>query len=129
MAENDEQRETLNLSQSIDRLVADHPKLGEALKDFGLESVDRTVPVTDVLDQMGVDVGLVATALGTMGYDCTGYTAQEDPYAPQLGAILDALFSQDEAPSASVSSVDPVVANMEAAVRKAQKEGKLPQVD
>ncbi|MGN0287633.1 MAG: hypothetical protein ACI4B6_08205 [Atopobiaceae bacterium] len=129
MAQNDEQNEMLDLSQSIDQLVADHPKLDEALKDFGLDDVDRTIPVTDVLDQMGVNVGLVATALESMGYECTGYTAPEDPYAPQLDAIFDALFNNDDAPSASASSVDPVVANMEAAVRKAQREGKLPQVD
>lgn len=124
----DEAPEVLDLSLSVGELCSAHPKLQQALADVGLSDLDSAAKVPDVLQKLGVDSSLVVVALQSMGYEVTGFTPEKDPYAPEVGAILDALFN-DDAPRSSATSVDPMVANMEAAVLRAQKNGKLPKVD
>lgn len=118
--------ETIDLSLTVGELMAAHPKLSEAMAEFGLEGLDPASTVPDVLKGLDVDPSLVVTALQSMGYEVTGFTPEANPYASQVGAVLDALFNGDDEARVSTTSVDPMMANIEAAVRRAEKEGVLP---
>lgn len=123
-----EQPEELDLSLTVGELLEAHPKLKESLAEFGLEDLDASSTVPDVLKGLDVDPSLVVTALKSLGYEVTGFTPEPNPYAAQLGTVIDALFNNDDSRASSIS-VDPMMANIEAAVRRAEQSGQLPKVN
>lgn len=125
--QNSESKEVLDLSLTVGELLEAHPKLKDMMGEFGVEDVDTSSTVPEVLKGMDVDPSLVVTALQSMGYEVTGFTPEANPYAAQIGSVIDALFSNDD-DRASVASADPMMANIEAAVRRAEKNGVLPTV-
>lgn len=122
---NDEQHEVLDFTQTVGELLEAHPKLKEAMAEFGLENIDPSSTVPEALKGLDVDPQLVVTALQTFGYEVTGFTPEANPYLGQIGTVIDALFNNDDT-RASSTSVDPMMANIEAAVRRAEKNGILP---
>lgn len=121
---------TIDLTKTIGELTEADPGLVGALAELGLEDLPGDVTLIALCQENDIDLALVSMALEAGGYEVVGYepTPQAGSTGAELLEALARLFSDDDdgAPTAAVASVDPMVAHIEAAVRRAEREGRLP---
>lgn len=117
----DEKR--VDLARSVAELAQD-AEVASILADMGFDlSSERTLP--ELAAEAGVDLSIVGMALSAAGYELEGYVPTEDAKNSPLESIIQEL-SHAEPLAAGASSVDPMVANIEGAIRRAQQDGTLP---
>lgn len=120
MAENNAR--VVDLTQTFGQLVADNAELAAFLAEMGFEDVDAAKTLPQAAAEAGVDLSIVAMALGAAGYDVEGYVPTEDAKNSPLESIITELANSEPAEA----SADPMVAHMEYAIRRAQNRGDLP---
>lgn len=119
-----EGQKRVDLTKSVADLVGGDGELTGILGDMGFDTAsERTLP--ELAEEAGVDLSIVGMALAASGYEVEGYVPTEDAKNSPLEDLINEL-SQAEPLSTGASSVDPMVLNMEYAIRRAQKNGELP---
>lgn len=118
-----ERDKKVDLSRPVSDFASDE-ELAGILSDMGfdLES-DRTLP--ELAEKAGVDLSIVGMALSAAGFEVEGYVPTEDAKNSPIEGFIQEL-SKAEPLGAQASSVDPMVLNMEYAIRRAQQDGTLP---
>lgn len=117
------QEKRVDLARSVEELAQD-AEVASILADMGFDlSSERTLP--ELAAEAGVDLSIVGMALSAAGYELEGYVPTEDAKNSPLESIIQEL-SHAEPLAAGASSVDPMVANIEGAIRRAQQDGTLP---
>lgn len=117
------QEKRVDLARSVAELARD-AEVASILADMGFDlSSERTLP--ELAAEAGVDLSIVGMALSAAGYELEGYVPTEDAKNSPLESIIQEL-SHAEPLAAGASSVDPMVANIEGAIRRAQQDGTLP---
>ena len=128
MSEETEER-AVDLARPLGELTADDPAVGEILGELGFEEPSGDATIPELCEAEGVDVAIVAMALTAYGYEVRGYESPDGGEAAgALGQILGHLFSPDEDDGAAASA-GPMYSHMEAAIRRAQRDGTLPRED
>lgn len=126
--EKTEGKGTIDLTQELGKIAAEAPEVPGVLEELGFEQPDPAKTVLEACVDAGVDASIVALALLAEGYDVEGYESEDGGVAARaFDTVLTALFdpTSDLMPDASGSDA-PMLAHMEAAVRRAQREGNLP---
>lgn len=114
----------VDLTEPVAALVEGDAELAGMLEEMGFDLKSEET-LTQQAEAAGVDLSIVGMALGAAGYDVEGYVPTEDAKNSPLEDLVQEL-SHAEPLGAGASSVDPVVLNMEYAIRRAQRDGKLP---
>lgn len=119
----EEQERAVDLTKPVADLSQD-AELAGILKEMGFDpESERTIP--ELAEEAGVDLSIVGMALSAAGYEVRGYVPTEDAKNSPLEGLIEEL-SQAEPLSAGASSVDPMVLNIEYAIKRAQRDGTLP---
>lgn len=118
----------VDLTAPVAEVVAGDEELAGLLGELGFDvASDETI--TALAEEAGVDLSIVGMALGAAGYEVEGYVPTEDAKNSPLEDLIQELSKAEPLGAAAASSADPVVANMEVAIRRAQDRGELPKDD
>lgn len=119
-----EEHKTVNLALPVAELASADADVAALLGEMGFDtSSERTL--SELAEEAGVDLSIVGMALGASGYEIEGYVPTEDAKNSPLESLITEL-SQAEPLEVGAGSVDPMVLNMEYAIRRAQANGELP---
>lgn len=119
----EEKARAVDLARPVSELASDEG-VAEILQEMGFDTTsDETLP--ELAGEAGVDLSIVAMALGASGLEVEGYVPTEDAKESPLEQLVQEL-SHAEPLAAGASSADPMVLNMEFAIRRAQQDGTLP---
>lgn len=126
MADN---QQVLDLGKAVGELEGTYPQLAALLDELGFEEREPDSTIPQLAEAAGVDLSIVAMALEASGFDVQGFKAEPWDGDGMLTEAFNHLFGtgddRDAAP-ASTDSTAPMMAHMEAAIRRAQKKGELP---
>ena len=125
MAENSKK---LDLSQPVADLAKDDPHLSSLLVEMGFSELPEHKTLAELASEEGISASIIAFSLEAAGYDLGGYVAPSDGFNSPLPQVFDALFAKrdPQVDAAVAASGAPMMAHMEAAVNRAQKDGILP---
>lgn len=119
-----EDQKTVDLTRPVAELATNDADVASVLAEMGFDtSSERTLP--ELAEEAGVDLSIVGMALGASGYEVQGYVPTEDAKNSPLESLINEL-AQAEPLEVGAGSMDPMVLNMEYAIRRAQKNGELP---
>lgn len=117
-----EQEKKVDLARPVAELAQD-AEVADILGDMGFDLASgQTLP--ELAEEAGVDLSIVGMALSAAGYELEGYVPTEDAKNSPLESIIQELSHAE--PLAGASSADPMMANIEGAIRRAQLDGRLP---
>ena len=124
-----DEQQVLDLGRTVAALVGDYPQRAGLLDERGFEGADGASTIPQLTEEAGVDLSIVAMALEASGFDVQGFKAEPWDGDGMLTEAFSHIFGLDEGadePPASASSAAPMMAHMEAAIRRAQRKGELP---
>lgn len=127
-----ESRPTVDLTKTIGELLAEHPDLAGVLDEMGLSDAPADATLPSVAAQAEVDMGVIAFVLESSGYEVVNFTREGPAFESPLPQIIEHFIgngSDDELSEVAATAETPTVARLEMAVRRAQREGRLPTSD
>lgn len=131
MQDNEDTGVAIDLSRTIGELVGEHPELAGTLEEIGLADAPADATLPELAAQSDVDMAVIAFVLEASGFTVENFTREPGTaFESPLPDIIAHFFAGDEDPdepsAAALSAATPTVAKLERAVKRAQREGRLP---
>lgn len=119
--------QTFDLSKPLGEALTELPQAEAILHEIGFEDLPADRSLAQLCDQEGVAPSIVLMALESSGIQTEGYVPDDTSTeaSKKLDEVMNVLFGDPDEDLAASNA--PMFAHMQMAVKRAQKNGTLPQ--
>lgn len=122
--------QAIDFDKTLGEILAEQPDVGGVLQELGFEEIDGSQTIPQLAEATGVSPAIITMGLEASGYPVEGYQPDEESAAAgkTLDDIIGAVFNNeiDGEKLPDGASASPMMAHMEVAIRRAQRDGTLP---